>query len=138
MEYFTLNELVKSNTAIVNHIDNTPDKEVENHLKELIKFLNPLRESWGSPIIITSGYRCKMLNEKIDGSKTSAHLTGYACDMIPKNGKFNEFVEFLKDYLKDKSFDQCIIEKSPKSKWIHLGLKNLKGLQRKQIFNLCV
>ena len=86
MEYFTLNELVKSNTAIVNHIDNTPDKEVENHLKELIKFLNPLRESWGSPIIITSGYRCKMLNEKIDGSKTSAHLTGYACDMIPKNG----------------------------------------------------
>lgn len=79
-----------------------------------------------------------MLNEKIDGSKTSAHLTGYACDMIPKNGKFNEFVEFLKDYLKDKSFDQCIIEKSSKSKWIHLGLKNLKGLQRKQIFNLCV
>jgi len=57
-----------------------------------------------------------MLNEKIDGSKTSAHLTGYACDMIPKNGKFNEFIEFLKDYLKDKDFDQCIIEKSSKSK----------------------
>ena len=55
-----------------------------------------------------------------------------------KENKFNEFVEFLKDYLKDKSFDQCIIEKSSKSKWIHLGLKNLKGLQRKQIFNLYV
>ena len=38
-----------------------------------------------------------MLNEKIDGSKTSAHLTGYACDMIPKNGKFNEFVEEIKN-----------------------------------------
>jgi len=43
---------------------------------------------------------------------TSAHLTGNAVDMVPANGNFNGFKAFLLDYLADKKFDQCIIEKS--------------------------
>jgi len=36
--------------------------------------------------------------------------------MVPANGEFDKFVEFLKNYLKDKNFDQCIIESTKYSK----------------------
>ena len=44
------------------------------------------------------------------GSKTSAHMIGYAVDLYPMNGKYEAFVGFVKDYLRDKAFDQCIVE----------------------------
>lgn len=55
--------------------------------------------------------------------------------MYPVNNKFEDFKQFIIEYLKDKSFDQCIVEKSGYSKWIHFGLYS-KGRQRKQIFKI--
>lgn len=134
--YFTIDELCKSNKADLYKINNTPDEEIKKHLNTLIEFLNPLRESWGSGIRINSGYRCPELNQKVGSGKTSAHLIGYAVDMYPMNNDFEKFKTFIQDYLKDKRFDQCIIEKSENSQWIHLGLYNQKGQQRKMIFNI--
>lgn len=131
--YFTIGELTYSNTAKKLKIDNTPSEEIENHLKELIKFLDPLREAWGSAIRVTSGYRCSELNKALKGSKTSAHLRGYAADLVPKNNKMSKFKTFCKDYLKDKKFDQCLLEKSGSTEWVHIGLYNNQNLQRKQI-----
>ena len=117
--YFTIQELCKSDTAVANKIDNTPNATVKSHLNELIKFLNPLREAWGSP--------------------SSVHMIGYAVDLVPKNGKMTDFKKFVRNYLKDKKFDQCIIERNARnSEWIHLGLKSNYGMQRKQIFSLAV
>lgn len=48
----------------------------------------------------------------------------------------NEFKSFIRDYMKMQVFDQCIIEKSGKTEWIHIGLYNAKGQQRKMIFNI--
>ena len=77
MKYFTIKELCKSNTAIKYGIDNTPTPEVEQNLIALIEnVLDPLREAWGSPIIINSGYRCPILNKAVGGSKTSSHMSG--------------------------------------------------------------
>ena len=135
--YFTIQELCKSDTAEKYKIDNTPDSTVKLHLTELIKFLNPLREAWGSPILVSSGYRCKRLNSLVGGVASSVHVKGWAADLVPKNGKMTEFKKFVQTYLKDKKFDQCIIERNASGKeWIHIGLKNNWGLQRKQIFNL--
>lgn len=50
------------------------------------------------------------------GSKTSAHMIGYAVDLYPMNGEFGRFAEFVQLYLDDKDFDQCILEKSRSSK----------------------
>lgn len=110
--YFTIKELCASDTARLYKIDNTPSAEIEKHLTELITFLNPLREAWGSAITVNSGYRCEKLNQKVGGSQTSAHLLGYAVDLYPGNNKFEEFKVFVKNYLVNKNFDQCIIEKS--------------------------
>ena len=132
-------ELCHSDTADMNHIDNTPSEEIKEHLEELMEFLDGLRKEWGSPIRITSGYRCPQLNKKVGGSATSAHMIGYAVDMQPIKRPFKDFVEFVKNYLSDKEYDQLLLETSSKgTKWIHLGLYNQKGEQRKQIKNLYV
>ena len=138
-KYFNMLELCHSDTADMNHIDNTPSEEIKEHLEELMEFLDGLRKEWGSPIRITSGYRCPQLNKKVGGSATSAHMIGYAVDMQPIKRPFKDFVEFVKNYLSDKEYDQLLLETSSKgTKWIHLGLYNQKGEQRKQIKNLYV
>ena len=134
--YFTISELCNSSTAKQLHIDNTPSAKIKENLTKLIDFLNPLREAWGSPIKVTSGYRCPKLNRAVGGSTSSVHMKGWAADLQPMNGKIKEFKTFVANYLKDKKFDQCIKEKSAFSEWVHIGLYNNFGLQRKQIKNL--
>ena len=70
------------------------------------------------------------------GSKTSSHMIGYGVDLVPANGRMNEFKKFIIDYMKTRMFDQCIVEKSGKTEWIHIGLYNTKGQQRRMIFNI--
>lgn len=134
--YFTIAELCASETAAKYNINNTPDPIITSHLQQLINFLNPLREAWGSAIKVSSGYRCDKLNRFVGGSKTSSHLIGYGVDLIPANGKMSDFKKFIVDYMKMRMFDQCIIEKSGKTEWIHIGLYNAKGQQRRMIFNI--
>ena len=134
--YFTIAELCASDTAKKYNIDNTPDSIIISHLQQLINFLNPLREAWGSAIKVSSGYRCDKLNRFVGGSKTSSHLIGYGVDLIPANGRIDDFKKFMVDYMKTRMFDQCIIEKSGKTEWIHIGLYNNKGQQRRMIFNI--
>ena len=135
-ENFKIAELERSDIANVYKINNTIPDELEYKAKRLLLFLQDLREKWGSAIRINSGYRCPMLNKIVKGSKTSAHLMCNAADLYPVNGKFEEFKKFIIAYLSDKNFDQCIIEKSGKSQWIHLGLYNNSGKQRRQIFKI--
>lgn len=133
---FTLSELEKSETAEKYKINNSIPQEYKNNARRLLLFLQDLRDKWGSAIRINSGYRCPELNKILRGSKTSAHTTCNAVDLWPCNNKFEAFKIFMIAYLKDKNFDQCIIEKSGDIQWIHLGLYNNSEKQRKQIFKI--
>ena len=85
-ENFTLEELVNSATAKAKGIDNTPTKKVIDELTKLAKtVLQPLRNVYGKPIIVTSGYRCPQLNTAVKGSKTSQHMLGQAADVKAKS-----------------------------------------------------
>lgn len=88
--HFKLNEFTKSRTARENGIDNTPPPEAVENLRALCSHtLEPLREALGLPIIITSGYRCKALNERITHhSATSQHMQGEAADFVVQGSKF--------------------------------------------------
>ena len=82
MKYFTIKELIKSTTATAKKIDNIPTKEVEDNLTKLVdKVLDPLREAYGKPIKVNSGYRCPKLNRAVGGSATSQHVLGQAADI---------------------------------------------------------
>ena len=80
--HFTLLEFTESATARKHGIDNIPTPEVVENLRRLCQStLEPLREALGLPVIITSGYRCKALNDIIaHHSHRSQHLKGQAAD----------------------------------------------------------
>ena len=136
--YFDLEEFLTSSTARQKSIENLPSWTIVENLAELGLFLDEIRKEWGSGIKVTSGYRNEKLNTAVGGVLNSCHRLGYAADIVPSNGKFDEFVEFLKEYLKGKHYDQCIIEsnKKTKSRWVHFGLYSPTGLQRHNLFNI--
>ena len=136
MKYFTITELCRSDVAKAKGIDNSPTTAVRANLVALIEtLLDPLREAWKSPIRVTSGYRCGILNRAVGGSSTSAHLYGCAADIVPLNGKIAEFKEFCRKYfdVRRHLYDQVILEDNGKSEWVHIGLKTKDGRKRGQL-----
>lgn len=124
---FTIMELVKSNIAKINKIDNTPDSQSLKYMLELIKYcLQPIRDKLGKPMIITSGYRCKSLNKKVGGVPTSQHCKGQAVDFHVKDMTIQQVVDFIKK--SGVEFDQLINEYN---KWVHISF--VKGRNRKQV-----
>lgn len=82
MKHFTLKELTHSDTAVSLGIDNTPTAAAVPLMVELIdRVLDPIREQWGLPIRVTSGYRCPELNEEVGGVEDSWHMDGCAADI---------------------------------------------------------
>ena len=82
MKYFTISELSHSDTAVSLGIDNTPTPSAVPLMVELIdRVLDPIREHWGLPIRVTSGYRCPELNEEVGGVEESWHMDGCAADI---------------------------------------------------------
>lgn len=133
MKFFTLRELTKSDTAIRKGIKNVPSKLEENNLIALVEnILDPLREAYGKPIIVTSGYRCEELNRLIGGSKTSQHRSGQAVDIRTvidtpeENKKLYDLIIKL-----NLPFDQLIDEHN--FDWVHVSY-SLK--HRKQILKI--
>ena len=128
---FSMEELVASNTARMKGIDNTPDKEVEARLVQLAQqVLQPLRDRYGKPIKISSGYRCKTLNKAIGGVSTSQHLKGEAVDI--NNGQIENKKLFL---LASKMIKEGVIEvgqliDEKGYKWLHISLPDNKHINQ--------
>ena len=137
-KHFKLEELLRSDTALACKIENLPSWEVVEHLAELAEFLDGLREAWRSPIKVNSGFRSTDLNKQVKGVQRSAHKLGYAADLLPLNGEMEKFKKFVVEWVQDKDFDQCILEKSGKTEWVHLSLYNQDGEQRHEVFKLQV
>jgi uncharacterized protein YcbK (DUF882 family) len=121
MKYFTLTELTKSATAMRKKIDNTPTEAVKKNLTALVdKVLDPLREAWGQPIVVSSGYRSPKLNRVVGGVASSQHLLGQAADIHTVSDKPSENKK-LYDLIKKLKLpvDQCINEYG--YNWIHVS-----------------
>lgn len=128
-ENFTLNELVYSATAEKNKIDNRPSVQVIANLKSLCEnVLQPLRNALGCPIVITSGFRCAVLNKKVGGQSNSQHLMGQAADLIVPRKDLKDVFNYIKSHL---NYDQLLYEYSKTDKWIHVSFRN-DGHNRKQ------
>lgn len=131
MKYFTIKELCKSTTATYKRIDNTPNSEIVNNLEQLVdNILDPLREEYGNPIIVNSGYRCPELNKAVGGAKTSQHVKGLAAD-ITAGSIFKNKELFILAQKMNLPFDQLIDEKG--YKWIHISYSQNP---RKQVLHL--
>lgn len=131
MKYFTLKELTKSSTAEAKKLDNTPDKTAEANLIKLVdNVLDPLREMYGKPITVTSGYRSKAVNKSVNGATSSQHALGEAADISVGSKEENKkLFNLIKDNL---PFDQLINEYD--YSWVHVSYR--EGRLRKQTLNI--
>lgn len=130
----TLAEVIRSESAKRKGISNEPTAEhLENFKKLAENVFQPIREHFGVPIHISSGYRSAALNKVIGGASSSQHCTGEAIDIDMDGTSITnaQIFNFIKDNL---VFDQMIWEfgtdKNPD--WVHVSYEST-GKQRKQI-----
>ncbi len=129
-EHLELSEVIRSESAKRNGISNMPTPEhIENFKILATKVFEPIREHFGVPIRISSGYRSAELNKCIGGSATSQHSTGEAIDIDQDGTTISNKQVF--DYIKDNlAFDQLINEFN--YAWVHVSYK-ANGKQRGEI-----
>ena len=118
---FTLNELTKSQEATRLGIDNTPKEEHILNLKLLCEnILQPIRDFYGMPLSVSSGYRSAALCEAIGSSSKSQHTKGQAADFEIFGVANKDLADFI---VKNLDYDQCILEfwneNEPNSGWVH-------------------
>ena len=128
---FTLEELISSNTAQAKGIDNIPGAIEKQNLKLLAQtVLQPIRDKYGKPISVTSGYRCPKLNAAVGGSKTSQHLKGQAADIKCTATTKAELFNLIKGMINkgELTVGQLIWEYGTKKEpnWIHVSLPYTK------------
>lgn len=122
----SLAEVTKSATAIKRGIVNAPTQEHLQNLKRVAEHVfQPIREHFGKPLAVSSGYRSEQLNALIGGSKTSQHSLGQALDLDADvyGGLTNAAVfHYIKDHL---TFDQLIWEfgTDEEPAWVHVSYK---------------
>lgn len=117
--YFTIEEMTKSQTAKLYHIDNTPTEEVAENLKKVMYILDMVRVHIGKPILVNSGYRCKKLNEMVGGVQKSMHTKGLAADFRTKE---KEDINIMFEFLKRNQKKFKIIELINYKTFIHVGV----------------
>ena len=115
---FHLDEFTRSETAARHRIPNNPSLKQVANIKRVAHTLELVRLIVESPIYVTSGYRSDALNEKVRGSRNSAHIEGLAADFVVKDMKPKDVVEAIRDQV---GFDQLILEFD---RWIHIGLSD--------------
>lgn len=137
MKYFTIRELTKSNTAVRKGINNTPNSIIVNSLTALIdNVLDPLREKWGAPIIVTSGYRCPALNRAVGGASGSQHTKGEAADIRSMSDSRDDNMKLLRCLLNSGiEFDQVIaenVDSQGRPDWIHVSFTRARQNRKKR------
>lgn len=131
-KYFSMGEMMRSQTADARGINNKCNIEQAGNIQRLIvEVLDPLREAYGKPIRVTSGFRSPELNKAVGGSRTSDHMTGCAADIVgtPNNKEENKKLFELVQEL-GLSYDQLIDEKN--FRWVHVSFRS-KETNRKQV-----
>lgn len=131
-EHFTLGEMLRSETAEKNHINNTPLKSHITALQNLcVRCLEPTRCHFNLPIKVNSGFRSPDLNKAVHGADSSQHMKGEAADVtIPRRAwpfcytTTEQIARLLFEWMKDNiDYDQLILEHSGSAWWVHVSCR---------------
>ncbi|HEY3696517.1 D-Ala-D-Ala carboxypeptidase family metallohydrolase [Phenylobacterium sp.] len=116
-EHFSLEELLSSQTAARQGLDNTPSLQILNCLRVTAAQMERVRALLGGePITVSSGYRSRAVNAAVGGSATSAHMLGWAVDF--NCFRFGSPLQICRAIARSPlHFDQLIEEGT----WVHLS-----------------
>lgn len=130
-KYFTLEELTRSQTATRLGKDNTPNATQKRDLLRLMDYLDGIREEFGEPIKVTSGFRSWDVNDAVGGSKKSQHLAGQAADIVPmhKPERLRELFDLIR---KRGGYQQVIYEHVGRSVWVHVAIPPIGEMPRQE------
>lgn len=119
MKYFTIDELTRSTVATARGIPNVPGENEREALEVLtLALLDPIREIWGKPIYVNSGYRSPALNKAVGGVSNSQHMKGQAADITTGNTASNRKLFAL---IRDDGFDFDQLIDEADGTWIHVS-----------------
>lgn len=117
---FEYEEFVNSRVADKLGIRNVPNSgKKNNNIAALARLLQTIRDKYGKPIHISSGYRCEELNDAVKGVKTSDHLNGNAADIYSENTK--ELFLLIKSMIENKEISVCQLINEYNYRWIHIS-----------------
>lgn len=116
-KHFTLEELTRTLVPLAN----VPSAEVIERLRTVCSsVLEPLREHYGRPVLIHSGYRSAAVNKRVGGSPSSQHMKGEAVDFHVSGHTVYDVAVWISDNL---DYDQLILEDFvpgiATSGWVH-------------------
>lgn len=130
-KYFTIEELTRSQTAALHGYDNTPNATQKRDLLRLMDYLDGIREEFGEPIKVTSGFRSWDVNHAVGGVKKSQHLAGQAADIVP--AKSPERLRELFDLIRKRGgYQQVIFERKGQSVWVHVAIPPLGEMPKQE------
>ena len=134
MRFFKFIEMVRSSKANECGIDNWPkDADIMDNIIFTMECLDQIREEYGLPLSVSSGYRCTELNRAVGGVKTSQHMKGQAADInIGSVEKNRAFFNWCQANINDLPIDQLLDESH--YSWVHLSFT--KENQRHQVLHL--
>lgn len=117
MKHFKLSEFFVSSTADKNGIENEPSLDaratIERNINLLVdNVLDPIRDKFCAPVIITSGYRCPRVNKLVGGVNNSQHMSGCAADFHIQGFTPQMMCEAFLYILNTMEFDQLIYYRS--------------------------
>ncbi len=127
MKYFTDKELR------CKHCGQLPPSVKENIEALVANVLDLLRDQYGKPVYVTSGYRCPAHNTAVGGVPRSQHMAGEACDIHADSPAEN--LKLAKILAQQNHFDQMILYVNPGSmnpRFIHVSYKRT-GQNRRRI-----
>ena len=125
---FTLEERSHYNTAKAKGFENKPNPEQIEELRKLcVNLLQPLRDIYSEPMIISSGYRSPIVNKAVGGVANSQHMKGQASDVTVKDPR-KLLATLLSSGL---DFDQAILYQDGRNNFLHLSYNS--GKNRKQV-----
>lgn len=114
---FTLQEMVRSDVAARHGWDNTPPSEYLDNLRRTAELLEKVKQAVGMrPVVVTSGYRSKQVNDAVGSKDTSMHRFGCAADIRVPGLSPQEVVSLCISM--NVPYDQIILEFDS---WTHVG-----------------
>lgn len=134
-ENFTLEEFTASLTAKKLFIDNDiKTEQCKKNLRNLVDVLQKIRDKFGQPIIVSSGYRCKELNLKVGGAINSDHMFASAADIHTKSDKPEDnkkLFDLIVKMIKDGEIEVRQLLDEYNYNWIHVSINHPDNPKKK-------
>lgn len=134
---FSYDEMVYSATAERLKLDNTPnEKEKANLVRLVLEILQPIRDKWGRPIVVTSGFRSEAVNKAVGGARNSQHRLGEAADIkIGSKSQNKALFNFILDMVNKGEIKVGQLIDEYGYSWVHVSLPR-QGKPNNQVLHI--